>query len=78
MADEPGVAAPRPKWVKLGLWGVSTRQGAMGFLWLSTVLAVATGAYGLRDERFFFGLGLFAATAWYWLAIRWVDQHGGW
>ena len=78
MTDEPVVPVQRPKWVKLGLWGTRTREGALGFLWLSTVLAAATGAYGLRDERFFFGFGLFAATAWYWLAIRWVDQHRGW
>lgn len=78
MADEPAVATQRPKWVRLGLWGTSTRQGAMGLLWLSAVLAAATGAYGMRDERFFFGLGLFAAAAWYGLAIRWVDRHGRW
>jgi hypothetical protein len=50
----------------------------MAFIWLSLVLAVASGAYGFRDPKFFFGLGLVFAALWYWLAIRWVDHNDRW
>ena len=77
MAEEPVVKA-RPGWVKLGLWGTSTRKSAQGLLYLSMALAVCCGLYGLIDARFFFGTGLIASALWYGQAIRWVDRNDRW
>ncbi len=77
MVDE-SVVVQRPLWVKLGLWGTSTRKSAQAFLYLSTALAIGSALYGLIDVRFFFGIGLLVATLWYGQAIRWVDRNDRW
>ena len=77
MAEEP-VAKDRPRWVRLGLWGTSTRKSAQGFLYLSAALAVCSGLYGFIDMRFFFGAGLLVSALWYGQAIRWVDRNDRW
>ena len=64
--------------MKLGLAGLPTRSSAWSFLWISAALAVGFGLYGFVDSRFFLGVGLSFAALWYWLAIKWVDAHGGW
>jgi signal peptidase I len=48
------------------------------FCWLSILLAAASAVYGFWDPRFFLGTLLLLAALYYWLAIRWVDRHGGW
>jgi hypothetical protein len=45
---------------------------------LSIVIAVACVAYGFVDRWFFIGGSLVFAALWYYLSIRWVDQHSGW
>lgn len=82
-ASEPAVEAParaRPLWVRIGLWGLSTRIAATVFVWLSLLLALGGVAYGYTsgDARFYGLVFFILAAAWYWLAIRWVDTHGGW
>lgn len=67
-----------PVMVRLGLWGLSNRASAWAFFWLSIALAVASVAYGFKDPRFFAGSLLVFAALWYYLSIRWVDQHGSW
>jgi len=75
--QSPSAPEPRPAWVKFGLWGLPNRGAAWACFWLSVALSLV-GAYGFVDRRFFgFGALVFAAL-WYWLAIRWVDEHGGW
>ncbi len=71
-------ADTRPLWVKVALWGVPGRSAAWAFFWLSLALAIGGIIYGFWDRRFFAGAMLFVAAAWYYLAIRWVDQRGGW
>ena len=67
-----------PLMVRLGLWGIPSRGTAWADFGLSLVLAIGCVVYGLIDRRFFFG-GLFVfAALWYYLSIRWVDQHGSW
>ena len=68
----------RPLWVKIGLWGLPTRGPALALCWLCVVLAVASAVYGFWDARVFAGVLLGLAALGYWLAVRWVDQHGGW
>ena len=70
--------AERPLWVKLGLWGLPNRVSAWVFFWLSLALAAGCVAYGFRDGRFFLGGLLVFAALWYYLSIKWVDQHGSW
>lgn len=68
----------RPLWVKLALWGVPGRAGMWAFFWLSLGLASACVGYGFVDRRFFVGGLLVLSAAWYYAAIRWVDQFGRW
>jgi hypothetical protein len=67
-----------PLWVKIGLWGLPTRGSAWLFVWLSVALAIGCVAYGFIRWPFFVGGIMIFAAAWYYLAIRWVDTHGGW
>ncbi len=76
--DDSKRLAQRPLWVKLGLWGLPTRASAWAFFWLSWGITVGCVAYGFWDRRFFFGGLLVLAALWYFLAIKWVDQHGSW
>jgi hypothetical protein len=64
--------------VQVGLWGLN-RAGAWAFFWLCLALAAGGVACGLfvHPLAFLGGLMVFAAL-WYYLSIRWVDQHGSW
>lgn len=66
-----------PALVYWALWGVQSRQGALGYLVASIVLCLAgmgllwyTGDLEL--------LLILIAPFWYGYAIRWVDRNGGW
>ena len=64
----------------MGLWGIPDRAIAWAFFWFSLFLAVVptVRAYFTGDTQHFL-CGLFGLAAlWYWLCIRWVDEHGGW
>ncbi len=67
-----------PVMVRLGLWGLPTRGAAWAFFWLSIAIAVGCVAYGFVDWRFFIGGIMVFAALWYYLSIRWVDQHSTW
>jgi hypothetical protein len=76
--DQGKPRAERPLWVKAAVWGLPTQVSVWSFFWLSIALAIVSVAYGFWDVRFFAG-GLFVFPAlWYYLAIRWVDQHDHW
>jgi hypothetical protein len=68
----------RPWWVKVGLWGISSRGSAWTFVWLSVTLGVVCVLYGFWNRWFIAGAAWFLAAIWYLLAIRWVDEHGAW
>lgn len=73
--------ADRSEWpflVRLGLWGLPNRASAWAFFWLSIAVAVGCAAYGFVDARFFGGIAMALAALWYYLSIRWVDQHSRW
>ena len=76
--QSPSEPESRPAWVRLTLWGVPSRRAARAWLWLSVTLALGGAAYGFVDRRFFGFAAFFFAALWYWLAIRWVDEHDGW
>jgi signal peptidase I len=67
-----------PLWVRTGLWGVPNRAAAWAFTSFCVVIAIGCVAYGFVDRRFFRGGALALAALWYYLSIRWVDQHGRW
>lgn len=79
---EPQVASvDRSKWpmmVRLGLWGLSTRGAAWACFWLALAIAAGCVAYGFVEPRAFGGGLMVLAALWYYLAIRWVDQHSRW
>jgi hypothetical protein len=64
--------------VRLGLWGLPSRKSAWAFFWLAIALAVGCVGYGFINPPFFGGGLLVFAALWYYLAIRWVDQHARW
>jgi hypothetical protein len=68
----------RPLWVALALWGVPGRVGMWAFFWFSLLLAAGCVAAGFVWWPLFFGGGFVRAAAWYYAAIRWVDQFGRW
>jgi hypothetical protein len=74
----PPEIVEQPWWVEISLVGASSRSGQCTFFWLSVVLGTACVIYGFRDRRFFRGAVVFLAAFWYWMTIRWMDQHGAW
>ena len=71
----------RSKWpvmVQIGLWGLPNRSAAWVFFWLSIAIAVSCVAYGFVNPIACIGGLLVFAALWYFLSIRWVDQHGTW
>jgi hypothetical protein len=77
--DEDDRPVERPRWVKVGLWGVSNRASAWVYFWLSVAAAIGCVVYGfVYDSRFLFG-GFLVFAAWsYYSSIRWVDEHDRW
>jgi hypothetical protein len=47
-------------------------------MWFSFIAATACLAYGFYDPPFLAGGFLVIAGIWYWLCIRWTDEHDGW
>jgi hypothetical protein len=68
----------RPWWVKIALWGISSRGWAWTFVWLSIALGVVCMVYGFWNRWFSLGAFWFLGALGYLLAIRWVDRHGTW
>lgn len=71
----------RSKWpplVRIGLWGLPNKSIAWFFAIASLFLALVCLVLGLFYPAFFLGLPLVFAALWYYLAIRWVDQHSHW
>lgn len=67
-----------PIMVRLGLWGIPNRGIAWAFVWVSIACAVGGVAVGFFHPLGFLGLFMLFAALWYYLSIRWVDQHGSW
>jgi hypothetical protein len=67
-----------PFFVRLGLWGISTRATACKFVLLSLLTTFTFLVAGLFHPIFLIGLICFFPTYWYIYAIRWVDEFGNW
>jgi hypothetical protein len=86
--------ADRPLWVRVGLFAVPSRraamlwmQGSLAFTMLALIailtvpVSVNGVAIGLGARAFIASLTtpfMLIAPLWYWLAIRWTDEHEGW
>src|ERR1035438_972593 len=68
----------RPWWVSFALFGLPNRRSALASMWLLLWIAALCVIYGFRDLRFSAGAAIILPALWYFQAIRWVDQHGGW
>ncbi len=64
----------RPFWVRLGLWGLNSRNSVEAFLVFCLLLTIGLMCF----RRWPFALGTLLAAAWYWLVMRWVDDHENW
>ena len=64
--------------VRWGLMGLRSRGAAWGFFWLCIIIAAGCVAYGFFNPVFFTGAILVLPALWYYLAIRWVDEHSQW
>ena len=73
MHESPNNPNKRPFLVRVGLWGLKTRQSALAFMWLCIVGAVVSVVLG-----FWLGAIFLIAGYWYWYSVRWVDKNGGW
>jgi len=67
-----------PVMVRLGLWGIPGRSAAWAFVVVSLAIAVGGIAYGFINPLGFLGGLMGFAALWYYLSIRWVDQHSVW
>ena len=70
MHDSSNNPTKRPFLVRVGLWGLKTRQAALAFMWLAIVGAVASVVF-----KYWRGSLLLLAAAWYWYALTWVDKN---
>jgi hypothetical protein len=70
--------ATRPAWVSIGLWGLPNRKWAIAFMWLSLALAGTGIVLSLWIPRAAVSVVFLFSAWWYWAAIRWVDDNGGW
>jgi hypothetical protein len=70
--------SPRPIWVRLGLWSVSSRASAWVFFWICIAIAVFSVIRGFSEPRWFWGVVMVLAALWYWASIRWVDRYSSW
>jgi hypothetical protein len=69
----------RPWWVQIGLWGIHSRSTAWVFVWIALFLTVVPPLCFFSVNKGVAVFGLFGLAAlWYWLCIRWVDEHGSW
>ena len=73
MHVSPDNPTKRPLLVRLGLWGLKTRQSALAFMWLCIIGAVVSVVL-----KYWIGSLLLSAALWYWYSLRWVDKNGGW
>ena len=67
-----------PWWVWFGLLNIETRKGALILLSASltfTVICIPLSYY--LDDWSWLAM-MVPISLWYWLCIRWVDQHASW
>ena len=67
-----------PRWVYWGLWGISDRDIAKRFVNLSIAVAVIGLCLTVIYPLAICGVLMLFPALWYWAAIRWVDENGGW
>ncbi len=67
-----------PIWVKIGLWGISTRTAALALTGACASLTILCLIAAFWNPLFIIGLGFGLSAGWYWAAINWVDNNDRW
>jgi hypothetical protein len=82
-----------PQWVRMSLLGIQTREGALLYVWCMAAFSVVAVIGGLLFGAIAYSKGFamggpvfwliwglygFYGAPVLWLAIKWVDEHGGW
>ncbi len=67
-----------PSMVRFALWSIRSRAAAWTFFWFSLAITAGCIAYGFVNPLAFIGGLMVFSALWYYLSIRWVDQHGKW
>lgn len=67
-----------PFWVKHGLWGIKSRNVALGFEIFSLFVALICLIIGIVNPAVLIGIVFFGVAYWYAISIRWVDNAGLW
>ncbi len=70
--------ARAPYWVRIALWGVTTRKSAIYFETGAALAAICLFIVGLFYPPIIVGVGLFGSSYWYAAAIRWADNASLW
>jgi hypothetical protein len=68
----------RPWWVRVTLWGLTSRGSALTYVWLCVGFATACVVLGFWNRLFSLGAISLLGALGYLRAVRWVDKHGGW
>ncbi len=77
MVAPPPLPPEPPPLIKVGMWGLTSRNMAQAFLWGCVGLGVVSLLAGLVFPLALLGTFNFIGAWWYWEVIRWVDRHGG-
>jgi hypothetical protein len=77
MAMPPPLPLDPPLFIRLGMWGLSSRMAAFAFLWCCVGIAVLCLLLSLITPWALIGAVYFLPACWYWVVIRWVDKHNG-
>lgn len=67
-----------PLWVFFGLSSINTRKGALILFWACFVCGIVFIPVSYHLDDWSWAGFTFLAALWYWLCIRWMDQHSAW
>jgi hypothetical protein len=76
MEEKPPVI--RPLWVRVTLWGLTSRGSALAYMWLCVGFASVCVVLGFWNRLISLGAIALLGALGYLRAVRWVDKHGGW
>jgi hypothetical protein len=78
MAVPPPLPPTPPPFIKLGMWGLTSRKVAFAYLWCCVGLSALCLLLALVTPWALIGTIYFLPFAWwYWAVIRWVDKNNG-
>ena len=67
-----------PLWAFLGLMNIETRKGALILVWCCIACSIACIPLSCYLEDWSWTAMMFPVALWYWLSMKWVDNHSSW